>query len=180
MKRLTVWAARMGCVAVATVTFITSFDAISDVAITTGAVSPALAWAVPVAVDGMILVGSAVAWTEAIDGRWHPLPLTAVGGAALLSVWTNVAHAPQANMLGQTLAAVPPIALIISIELAAWQVRQEIKRSDRAEREAKARARAAVGNGRPAGDPLVRQAIEAQRDQWDRLSRSDGEPAASR
>lgn len=237
MKRLTVWLARAGCIVIAGVTFLTSFDAISDVAIATGAVSPRLAWAVPLAVDGMILVGSAVAWTEAIDGRWHPFPLAAVGGAAVLSVWANVAHAPDANLLGKSLAAVPPIALIISVELAAWQIRQAIKRTAREEQEtearaagravkdAAARAAAPLANGKLRGGDsaeitsgvvttagfnvelwdrivayvnqaeqrptpsvlaealgttpeIVRQAIEAQRDQWDWLARSDQDDAA--
>lgn len=221
MKRLTVWLARAGCVVIAVVTFLTSFDAISEVATATGAVSPRLAWAIPLAVDGMILVGSAVAWTEAIDGRWHPFPLAAVGGAAVLSVWANVAHAPEATMLGQTLAAVPPVALIISVELAAWQIRQALKRASREQQGEETLTAAAIidpRNGSSGGDTLgvtgasiarssqvelwdrivayvnqaeqpptprvlaealdttpevVRQAIEAQRDQWDWLARAD-------
>lgn len=174
MKRFTVWAARAGCVVIAAVTFLTSFDAISDVATATGAVSPSLAWAVPLAVDGMILVGSAVAWTEAIEGRWHPFPLTVVAGAAVLSVWANVAHAPGANMLGQTLAAVPPIALIVSVELAAWQVRQAIKRSHASERESAAHKRISGSMGRPGGGALdatgtAVTASEFHVDLWDRI-----------
>jgi hypothetical protein len=133
MRTFTIWLARVGLIVIAVVTFVTSFDAITATAAATGAVSPHLAWAIPIAIDGLILVGSAVAWTEAIDDDWHPFPLLTVGGAAGLSVWANVAHAAGAPVLGQVLAAVPPIALIVSVELGAWQMRRSLKRTRQAD-----------------------------------------------
>jgi hypothetical protein len=85
---------RVGLAVIALVTFVTSFDAVSAVGAARGAVSPELAWAIPLALDGLIVVGSAVAWLESLrGGRWHPFPVALVMIAGALSVAANVAHA---------------------------------------------------------------------------------------
>ncbi|MPZ89718.1 MAG: DUF2637 domain-containing protein, partial [Nitriliruptorales bacterium] len=163
MRRFTIWLARAGLLVIAMVTFVTSFDAITATAAATGAVSPRLAWAIPIAIDGLILVGSAVAWTEAIDDDWHPFPLLTVGGAAGLSVWANVAHAAGAPVLGQVLAAVPPIALIVSVELGAWQVRRSFKRVR--DEEAAQQAAAAAAAAEAAAEAALRMSTMADDEQ---------------
>lgn len=126
MERITVWLARVGFLIIAACTFSLSFDAIRDVAVQTGAVDPALAWIVPLAVDGMIVTATAVLWTESLSGRgWHIFPLLAIIGPAALSMWANIAHASGTSLLAQVLAAVPPAGLILSLELVAWQIRRE-------------------------------------------------------
>lgn len=126
MERVTVWLARVGFLSIAACTFGLSFDAITDVARETGAVDPSLAWIVPLAVDGMIVTATAVLWTESLSGRgWHIFPLLAIVGPAALSMWANVAHASGQSLLAEVLAAVPPIGLILSLELVAWQIRRE-------------------------------------------------------
>jgi len=126
MERITVWFARIGFLSIAACTFGLSFDAIRDVAQNTGAVDPALAWIVPLAVDGMIVTATAVLWTESLSGRgWHMFPLLAIIGPAALSMWANVAHASGNSPLAQVLAAVPPAGLILSLELVSWQIRRE-------------------------------------------------------
>lgn len=126
MERVTVWLARIGFLIIAACTFGLSFDAITDVARETGAVDPKLAWIVPLAVDGMIVTATAVLWTESLSGRgWHIFPLLAIVGPAALSMWANVAHASGESLLADVLAAVPPIGLILSLELVAWQIRRE-------------------------------------------------------
>lgn len=70
---------RVGLAVIAVVTFVTSFDAVSAVGAARGAVAPELAWAIPLALDGLIVVGSAVAWLESLrGGRWHPFPVVLV------------------------------------------------------------------------------------------------------
>lgn len=126
MERLTVWLARIGFLSIAACTFGLSFDAITDVARETGAVDPSLAWIVPLAVDGMIVTATAVLWTESLSGRgWHIFPLLAIISPAALSMWANIAHASGDSLLAQVLAAVPPVGLILSLELVAWQIRRE-------------------------------------------------------
>jgi hypothetical protein len=126
MERITVWMARVGFLSIAACTFGLSFDAISEVARQTGAVDPALAWIVPLAVDDMIVTATAVLWTESLSGRgWHMFPLLAIIGPAALSMWANIAHASGQSLLAQVLAAVPPAGLILSLELVAWQIRRE-------------------------------------------------------
>lgn len=126
------WALRLsrfGLAVIAVVTFVTSFDAVSAVGATRGAVAPELAWAIPLALDGLIVVGSAVAWLESLrGGRWHPFPVVLVLVAGALSVAANVAHADGADPLARALAAVPPVALLAAVELGAWQLRREARR----------------------------------------------------
>jgi hypothetical protein len=132
MERITVWMARIGFLSIAACTFGLSFDAITEVAQQTGAVDPALAWIVPLAVDGMIVTATAVLWTESLSGRgWHMFPLLAIIGPAALSMWANIAHASGQSLLAQVLAAVPPAGLILSLELVAWQIRRERKLTHR-------------------------------------------------
>jgi hypothetical protein len=129
IERWSLRLARFGLVVIALVTFITSFDAVSAVGAERGAVSPALAWAIPLALDGLIVVASAIAWLESLrGGRWHPFPVALVAIAGGLSVAANVAHASGTDPLARALAAVPPIALLAAVELGAWQLRREAHR----------------------------------------------------
>ena len=154
MERITVWMARIGFLSIAACTFGLSFDAISEVAQHTGAVDPALAWIVPLAVDGMIVTATAVLWTESLSGRgWHMFPLLAIIGPAALSMWANVAHASGQSLLAQVLAAVPPAGLILSLELVAWQIRRE--RHPRSPRPVRSRL---SGRGSPTVTPEPAQA----------------------
>lgn len=161
MERITVWMARVGFLSIAACTFGLSFDAIRDVARNTGAVDPALAWIVPLAVDGMIVTATAVLWTESLSGRgWHMFPLLAIIGPAALSMWANIAHASGNSLLAQVLAAVPPAGLILSLELVAWQIRRERTMAPRftpawvdRERRSAARAAAAASDAQ-VGDPV--------------------------
>ncbi len=130
MRAFTVVLARVGLLLITVVTFITSFDAVSEVAVELEAVAPNLGWTIPLALDGLIVVGSAVLWSESMEDRWHLFPLITVVAAAILSVTANIAHAGTDSLLGQALAGVPPVALILAVELAAWQIRRSIRRSN--------------------------------------------------
>lgn len=118
-----------GVLAIIAATFVTSFDAQAAVARDRGAVNPHLAWAIPLAIDGMIVVGSAAAWITAMrDNRWHPFPMAVVAVAGAMSIVTNVAHAATGDWLARALAAVPPVALLAAVELGAWLIRQTVHR----------------------------------------------------
>jgi len=129
MRGFLVLLARLGLLLITVVTFVTSFDAVAEVAVSLEAVAPELGWTIPLALDGLIVVGSAVLWTESLEDRWHAFPLATVAAASVLSVTANVAHAGSDVLLGQVLAGVPPVALIVAVELAAWQLRRAFRRT---------------------------------------------------
>jgi len=129
MRAFLIVLARLRLLVITVVTFVTSFDAVAEVAVNLQAVAPELGWTIPLALDGLIVVGSAVLWTESLEDRWHAFPLATVAAASVLSVTANVAHAGSDVLLGQVLAGVPPVALIVAVELAAWQIRRAFRRT---------------------------------------------------
>jgi len=162
MRAFTVVLARVGLLLITVVTFITSFDAVSEVAVELEAVAPNLGWTIPLALDGLIVVGSAVLWSESMEDRWHLFPLITVVAAAILSVTANIAHAGTDSLLGQALAGVPPVALILAVELAAWQIRRSIRRNNQQQSRAAEAAAAPVEGAAPvAAVPAVAPAAPA-------------------
>lgn len=162
MRAFTVVLARVGLLLITVVTFITSFDAVSEVAVELEAVAPNLGWTIPLALDGLIVVGSAVLWSESMEDRWHLFPLITVVAAAILSVTANIAHAGTDSLLGQALAGVPPVALILAVELAAWQIRRSIRRNNQQQsRAAEAPIAAAAPVAPVAAVPAVAPAAPA-------------------
>jgi len=162
MRAFTVVLARVGLLLITVVTFITSFDAVSEVAVELEAVAPNLGWTIPLALDGLIVVGSAVLWSESMEDRWHLFPLITVVAAAILSVTANIAHAGTDSLLGQALAGVPPVALILAVELAAWQIRRSIRRNNQQQSRAAEAAAAPVEAAAPvAAVPAVAPAAPA-------------------
>lgn len=144
LERWSLRLSRVGLLVIVAVTFVTSFAAVSVVAAERGAVDPHLAWALPLAIDGMIVVGSAVAWVESLKGaRWHPFPVILVAAAGALSVAANVAHAAGGDWLARLLAAVPPAFLLAAVELGAWQIRRDVQRRTQATQPTHARVQAA-------------------------------------
>lgn len=169
MRALTVLTARVGLLLITIVTFITSFDAVSEVAVELQAVAPNLGWTIPLALDGLIVVGSAVLWSESLEDRWHLFPLVTVIAASVLSVTANIAHAGTDDLLGQALAGVPPVALILAVELAAWQIRRSMRRQGKigemalkAEAAAVAARNAASNPAPTAPEPVAVPAYAAQ------------------
>jgi len=116
--RITRALAVIGLIATGAAHGILSYDAIRDTAVATGAVDESLAWLEPIALDGMALTAAAVLW---IRPSWQARIAFAVPAA--LSVWANIAHAGNGTLLGQALAAVPPLGLYMSLELVAAQLR---------------------------------------------------------
>lgn len=95
--------------------FILSFEALRDLAVTSGAVSPRQAWVFPFIIDGSIIVFSLSALRASLTGedrKWYMLLVTVV---TLASVGFNVAHA-KGGTLACIMAAMPPLLLFGAFE----------------------------------------------------------------
>jgi hypothetical protein len=112
-------AAALGVGAVA---FFTSFEAIRAYAKGSGGITPAHAWAIPLLVDSFIVIATgAELWLASTPARraWWELawPRALLAGAAMVSFVLNVAHAKAGDWPARGVAAIPPAALVLSVEL---------------------------------------------------------------
>jgi Protein of unknown function (DUF2637) len=108
--------------AVGTVAFFTSYEAIKSYAKTSGGITPKHAWAVPLLVDSFIVIATgAELWLAGQPTRraWWELawPRALLAGAAAVSFVLNVAHAETRAWPARGVAAIPPAALVLSVEL---------------------------------------------------------------
>ncbi|WP_439592647.1 DUF2637 domain-containing protein [Microbacterium sp.] len=110
------WTAVLGTVFIAVGAFWLSFTALADLARRSG-IAPTQAWAWPLIVDGIIVVGTvAVVALAGQRGAWYPWMLLMIGAA--VSVTANSIHAvvaADANVLpvlAASVAAVPPLVLL--------------------------------------------------------------------
>lgn len=109
---------------VGSASFALSYVALRDEAAKVGAVPGYLAFLVPVIVDGGVICGSAVIWATAYAGlRRSWFPFLFVAALMAVSVVVNVAHA-SANLLARSIAALPPLVLLGTLELVATQYRR--------------------------------------------------------
>jgi len=102
--------------------FYTSFEAITAYARRSGGITPQHAWAIALLVDSFIVVatGADLWFTTTKQQRrlwevWWPKALLA--GAAGVSFVLNVAHAESGNWPARGVAAIPPAALVLGVEL---------------------------------------------------------------
>jgi Protein of unknown function (DUF2637) len=107
---------------VGAVAFFTSFEAIRAYAKGSGGITPAHAWAVPLLVDSFIVIATgAELWLGVHPTRraWWELawPRALLAGAAMVSFVLNVAHAEAGDWAARGVAAIPPAALVLSVEL---------------------------------------------------------------
>ena len=114
--RIAVWTAVVGTVFIAVGAFWLSFTALADLARRSG-IAPTQAWAWPLIVDGIIVVGTvAVVALAGQRGAWYPWMLLMIGAA--VSVAANSIHAVVAAdadvlpVLAASVAAVPPLVLL--------------------------------------------------------------------
>lgn len=93
-------------------------DASREVAVASGAVSnPALAWCVPVIIEGGSVTSGLLAWRRSrMRQPARPERLTLLV-LVLLAVVVNAAHAASSSPLGWVIAAAPPLVLVVSVEL---------------------------------------------------------------
>jgi hypothetical protein len=111
-----VWTAVVGTVFIAVGAFWLSFTALADLAHASG-IAATQAWAWPLIVDGIIVVGTvAVVALAGQRGAWYPWMLLMIGAA--VSVAANSIHAVVAAdadvlpVLAASVAAVPPLVLL--------------------------------------------------------------------
>jgi hypothetical protein len=102
--------------------FYTSFEAVKAYAKTSHGIDPKHAWAVPLLVDSFIVVATgADLWFSTTKQQrrlwevWWPKALLA--GAAGVSFVLNIAHAGQHGWAARGVAAIPPAALVLGVEL---------------------------------------------------------------
>jgi hypothetical protein len=144
-------------VGVAAAAFFLSFEAIRAFARHSGGIAPQHAWLAPLLVDSFIFVASAAdLWFAATGtgraaaGAWQrlvaALPKLLLAVAAGGSFALNVAHAP-AHLGARTIAALPPVALVLTFEILLVIVRRAV-----AARVARLTAQhpAGVASGQPA------------------------------
>ncbi len=115
--------------AVGAVAFFTSFEAIKSYAKTSGGITPEHAWAIPLLVDSFIVVATgADLWLSVHQAQraWWEVawPKALLGGAAAVSFVLNVAHAQAGDWPARGVAAIPPAALVLSVELLVMIVRR--------------------------------------------------------
>ena len=109
-------------VGVGAVAFFTSFEAIRSYATTSGGITPQHAWAIPLLVDSFIVIATgAELWLGVHQAKraWWELawPRALLAGAAMVSFVLNVAHAKAGDWPARGVAAIPPAALLLSVEL---------------------------------------------------------------
>ena len=110
------WTAVVGTVFIAVGAFWLSFTALADLSRRSG-IAATQAWAWPLIVDGIIVVGTvAVVALAGQRGAWYPWMLLMIGAA--VSVAANSIHAVVAAdadvlpVLAASVAAVPPLVLL--------------------------------------------------------------------
>jgi hypothetical protein len=116
------WAASALVFAVAVLAFVVSFEAISDFAVQVGAFPPSLRYCAPLLVDSFTAAATLVILWISLPGEpiatawdaWYAWAL--IAAATCVSVAINVAHAPDTDA-ARLVAAVPPIALLLAVEL---------------------------------------------------------------
>jgi hypothetical protein len=103
--------------------FVQSFAALRDVAASSGAVDAQLAWITPLIIDGTIVAASAVAWSRALDGDHHRPALVVIAIFGAVSIGANMLHADP-TWVARGIASLPPVALLVCVELAMAEVRR--------------------------------------------------------
>jgi hypothetical protein len=119
---------------VAGAAFFTSFEAIRDFAARSGGIRAEHAWLVPLLVDSFIFIASAAdLWftvtgaARSVDGwaqrtiLWSPKLLLALAASGSFAL--NIAHA-QPTWAARGVAAIPPIALVLTFEILLAVVRR--------------------------------------------------------
>ena len=160
LRKATVLLPRYLCLTIAVAGFALSANALTAVAADSQAVTPEMAWLVVVVVDGLLLAASAVGWARALDGEraWPAIITVAVTGAVSTAI--NVAHA-DGGLLAQGIAAIPPIALLTSLELVMAELRRSLTADTKADTKADTQAdtRADIEGGRGRGRGRGRKAV---------------------
>jgi len=116
---------------IACLAFYTSFEAIRAFAVRSDGITPQHAWAIPLLVDSFIIVATgADLWfvtTRKTRAWWEVLwPKVLLASAASVSFVLNVAHADH-TLAARGVAAIPPAALVLGVELLMMVLRRATK-----------------------------------------------------
>lgn len=117
-------AATMGVVLLAIGSFVLSYDALHQLAVTNHVPKP-LSWIWPLIVDGFIVTASLAVLHAILTGRPATYPWLLVLAFSTTSVFFNVLHAP-ATVVARLVAAIPPLTLVLSFELLMRQLRDRL------------------------------------------------------
>ena len=99
----------------AVASFALSFEALSELAATSGAIAPARAWIFPLLIDGAIIIFSTAALRASLFGKTDWWSLSLVVTTTVASIVLNIAHA-HATVSSCLVAAMPPLLLGLSYE----------------------------------------------------------------
>jgi hypothetical protein len=122
VRAVLMWAASALVFVVAVLAFVVSFEAISAFAVQVGAFPSSLRYCAPLLVDSFTAAATLVILWISLTGEklatawdaWYAWAL--IAAATCVSVAINVAHAPHTHA-ARLVAAVPPIALLLAVEL---------------------------------------------------------------
>ena len=107
--------------------FVLSYDALYNLAVDNG-ITKRLAFLWPLGLDAFMAAASlAVIWSSINQERVIRFRLL-VGGAVLASIIGNILHA-DGSIVGQAIAALPPIVAFLSFEMLMVMVRHETERA---------------------------------------------------
>jgi len=118
-------ATTVGVITLAMAGFTMSYGALHGLALEEG-VPARLAWLWPLVVDGFIVVASLAVLHAVLEHRSTVYPWALVLGFSAVSVSFNVVHAAPTTV-ARLVAAVPPLALVLSFELLMRQVRAALQ-----------------------------------------------------
>jgi hypothetical protein len=108
---------------IAAIAFAVSFEAISQYAVDVGAFPRSLRCCAPLLVDAFTVAAGLVILARARDGVRAVYAWSLVAVASAVSIALNVAHAPD-KLAAQLVAALPPAALLASLELVLSEARR--------------------------------------------------------
>ena len=161
--------------AIAALAYLVSFEAISEFAVQVGAFPRPLRWCAPLLVDSFTTAATLVVLWVSLSGErlgrafdaWYAWAL--IAGATAASVAINVAHAPD-RQAAQLVAALPPIALLLSVELLMLVARRCL-----ADQRAERRAAVALDRDQAAPDTRTRvlMLLEQERITGQRITGKD-------
>ena len=117
-------AATAGVLLLAAGSFVLSYDALHELAVTNHVPRP-LAWIWPLIVDGFIITASLAVLHAVLLARASRYPWLLLLMFSATSVVFNVLHAPP-TLVARLVAAIPPLTLVLSFELLMRQLRDRL------------------------------------------------------
>ena len=122
-------AATIGVAFLAAGSFALSYDALHQLAVANHVPRP-LAWMWPLIVDGFIIVASLAVLHAILTRRAPTYPWLLVIAFSTTSVTFNIVHAPP-TLVARSVAAIPPLTLVLSFELLMRQLSERLRQTVR-------------------------------------------------